>query len=204
MNLFELINQIYIQRRRAKRIFSNLLELLPPPLDRPIRILDIGSGSGLIASYIQNKRPDIIITGCDINLRTDSIIVINLCQQDSLPYKSGSFDGALLIDSLHHNKNPQLLLKEAKRVSKEFIIIKDHLLQGRFSGTILKYMDRIGNLRYNVPLPYTYWTEKKWLEVFNSLALKVTAFKRSLKLYPWPLTYAGDKSFHFIAKLKLS
>jgi len=204
MNLLELINKFYIQKRRASRICYNLLEFLPSPTGSPIHILDIGSGSGLIASYIQNKRPDIIITGCDISLRKDSFIKINQCPINKLPYKTASFDGALLIDSLHHNENPQILLEEAKRVSRDFIVIKDHLLQGRFSRVILKFMDRVGNLRFNVALPYTYWPEEKWLQVFNNLTLRVTNFKKSLKIYPWPLTYIADRSFHFIAKLKLS
>ena len=58
---------------------------------------------------------------------------------------------------LHHVKKEDLktLFKEAIRVSKKYIIIKDHYYKNSLDYLILKIYDYIGNKPYGVNLPYT-------------------------------------------------
>ena len=58
-----------------------------------------------------------------------------------LSYDDSVFDAVIFIDVLHHADNHAQLLREAIRVSKGVLIIKDHLCKGRLAFWILVFMD---------------------------------------------------------------
>lgn len=108
----------------------------------------------------------------------------------------------LLIDTLHHTSNPQALLEEAIRVSRKYIVIKDHYLQGKISLYILKFMDWIGNEAHNVSLPYNYYQYESWEKIFDSLGLEKERLITKLNLYPFPINLIFGRNYHFLALLK--
>jgi len=105
------------------------------------------------------------------------------------------------VDVLHHTKDPMILLREAARVARKTVVIKDHILDGFFAGPTLRVMDRVGNARYGVSLPYNYWSKPKWLQAFDALRMEVGSWTTQLKLYPWPASWLLDRSLHFVARL---
>jgi hypothetical protein len=62
-------------------------------------------------------------------------------------------------------------------------------------------MDRIGNARHGVALPFNYWTQQQWFQTFDALNLKIGAWKSKLGLYPRPLNGIFGRSLHFVARL---
>jgi hypothetical protein len=92
-----------------------------------------------------------------------------------------------------------VLLREAMRVARQVIVIKDHRLDGLLAGPILRAMDWVGNSRYDVSLPYNYWTKQKWLQAFDALGIEIGSWTTQLKLYPWPASCLFDRSLHFVA-----
>jgi hypothetical protein len=95
------------------------------------------------------------------------------------------------------------LLKEAVRVSKDFIIIKDHVKSGFYSEIILKYMDSVGNNSKGVPLPFNYLTRTEWDLLFAELDLHAEFYTNNLHLYPIPFNSLFDRNLHFFTKLKI-
>jgi len=85
----------------------------------------------------------------------------------SIPYGKDSFDVVMLIDVIHHADQPITLLRDAARVARQAILIKDHLVEGTFAYLTLQLMDWIGNARHGVSLPYNYWTLAKWHHVLG-------------------------------------
>ena len=79
----------------------------------------------------------------------------------------------MLVDVLHQTDDPMNLLREAVRVARQAIVIKDHLLQGAFAYPTLRFMDWVGNARHGVALPYNYWTPAEWHGAFDKLGLAV-------------------------------
>jgi len=75
------------------------------------------------------KRPRISIDGIDVLLRRDVAIPVKRFNGRSIPYGEGSFDVVMFIDVLHHAAEPMILLREAVRVARQMILIKDHLLK---------------------------------------------------------------------------
>jgi hypothetical protein len=88
----------------------------------------------------------------------------------------------VFIDVLHHTNDPVLLLREAARVARNTIVIKDHTLDGFAAGPTLRFMDRIGNRRYNVALPYNYWPKQQWLSAFEALGPSRTEHARPVRV----------------------
>jgi hypothetical protein len=115
------------------------------------------------------------------------------------------YPGAVMfVDVLHHTDDPMILLREAVRVARKTILIKDHTLKGILAEPTLRFMDLIGNARYNVKLPYNYWSESKWRDTFKTLSMNIVHWKSKLNLYYPPARWFFDRSLHFIAKLEFS
>jgi hypothetical protein len=107
----------------------------------------------------------------------------------------------MFVDVLHHTEDPNHLLREAVRVARQGLLIKDHTLTGFLASPTLRLMDRVGNQRHGVALPYNYWTQQQWLQSIESLSLKIGAWKSKLGLYAPPANWLFDRSLHFVARL---
>jgi len=172
-------------------------------MPRDASVLDVGSGDGQLARLVGDKRPDISIQGIDVLLRKDSAIPVEEFDGTTIPYCERSFDVVMFIDVLHHTDDPMVLLREAVRVARQIILIKDHTLQGALAHSTLRFMDWLGNARHNVPLPYNYWTPAQWHGACEKLGLSVSSRESNLKLYPFPADLIFGRSLHFIAALRV-
>ena len=197
MKLLDRIHSSYILPRRTRILSSHLAELIPAHA----QILDVGCGDGLLAYLIQQRRPDIALNGVDVLVRRCTHIPVRWFDGKQIPFGDGSFDTVLIVDVLHHADDPALLLREAVRVARRGLVIKDHILTGLLAGPILRMMDRRGNEREGVALPFNYWTRQQWLEAFAGLDLQIGVWKSKLGLYPPPVNAICGRSLHFVARL---
>ena len=197
MNVLEKIHGGYVHNRRVRVLIRKLSALLP---DRG-RILDVGCGDGLLASLLQQDKPNTSITGIDVMVRPATHIPVELFDGRSIPFADASFDAVIFVDVLHHTDAPMILLREAARVARKAVVIKDHTKNGIAADTTLRFMDRIGNRRYNVALPHNYWSRQRWLDAFEELNLRMDIWTSDLGLYPFPLDYFFGRSLHFISRL---
>src|SRR6185436_12619103 len=187
----------YVFQRRVRVLTRELAELLP----RNAKVLDVGCGDGLIALRIQELRPDVSISGIDIMVRPQTHIPVTKFDGSVIPHPDKSFDAVMFVDVLHHTGDPNVLLREARRVAKQAIVIKDHHRDGFLSGATLRFMDWVGNAHHGVVLPYNYWSEARWEEAFAALGVKVAAKKKYIGLYPPPASCFFDRGLHFVARL---
>ena len=197
MTFIENIHSYFVHNRRSVVLSRHLANLLPESSS----ILDVGCGDGLISRMILEARPDLHLHGIDVLIRENTHFPIKQYDGSYIPYGDGSFDGVMFVDVLHHTEDPVRLLREASRVARKTIVIKDHILNGIFADQTLRYMDRIGNRRYGINLPYNYWPKRRWLESFDSLHMDVERWIEKLDIYPWPASLVFDRSLHFIARL---
>jgi SAM-dependent methyltransferase len=200
MKFIDHVHGNYIAHRRARALSNYLAGIIPATF----HVLDIGCGDGLIAHFINEIRPDIKLQCLDIQERDLTYVSVERFDGETIPYNDASFDAVMFVDVLHHVQHPIDLLREARRVARKTILIKDHMLDGLLAGPTLRAMDWVGNARYGVSLPYNYWSKPKWLQVFDALELDIESWKTSLKLYPWPASCLFNRSLHFVARLNVT
>jgi SAM-dependent methyltransferase len=184
--------------RRIRVLAHHVAKLLPPDA----RVLDVGSGDGLLARRIMDLRPDLRIEGVDVLARAMTYIPIKLFDGVHLPFADRTFDAVMMVDVLHHAERQQVLLDEMARVAKAAVVIKDHLVRGVFARPTLRFMDWVGNARHGVSLPYSYWTPFEWDTAWAKAGLRPERVFHHLGLYPWPASMMFERGLHFIAKLE--
>lgn len=199
MNLIEQFHTAYVHNRRASVLSDHLAELLPENAS----VLDVGSGDGLLSYLIMQRRPDLKIKGVDILGRSQTHIPVERFDGSVIPYGTGTFEVIMLVDVLHHTTDPMILLREAVRVARKAVVIKDHRCDGLFDKVTLRLMDQVGNARHGVALPYNYWSQPRWFEAVDAIGLKILTWKTNLGLYPRPARWLFDRSLHFIARLDI-
>ena len=197
MNVLGRIHETHIYGRRIRRLSELLSQLIPSGC----RLLDVGCGDGRLARSLLEKRPDLQIEGVDVLLRNQTWLPVKPFDGANLPYPASSFDGVMMIDVLHHTGDPLPLLKEAVRVSRRWLVVKDHVLSGPAATLRLRLMDYVGNARHRVALPYNYLSQREWNELHRALDLKVAREVKQLGLYPGPIDYIFGADLHFIALL---
>lgn len=198
MSLIDHFHGRYVNTRRGRTLSRRIAPLLPPG-----RVLDVGCGDGALDHLIMQRRADIQISGIDVLMRGETRIPVAGFDGRRVPYGDGSFDAVLLVDVLHHTEDPLILLREAARVARRAVVIKDHTRDGWLAGPTLRLMDYVGNARHGVALPYNYWPRRIWLDAFDELALRVGYWEHDLHLYPCPAGWLFDRSLHFIARFDL-
>ena len=200
MKSIEYLHESYVFGRRVRRLSALLADLMPTGA----RCLDVGSGSGEIDRAILDRRPDLYLRGVDIVARDGAAVSTETFDGATLPNSDDSYDVVQFVDVLHHVENPASLLLEAIRVTRRFVVIKDHLLEGILAEPTLRFMDRVGNRRFGVPLPFRYLTRREWHDLFQTTNLSVDVWIGALRLYPWPASVVFDRSLHFVARLAIA
>jgi SAM-dependent methyltransferase len=183
--------------RRVRVLASQLASLLP----KNAKVLDVGCGDGTLDSLILRSRPDLTISGIDVLVRPQTHIPVVPFDGNTIPYPDRAFDVVMFVDVLHHTDDPMVLLREARRVARLAIVLKDHTKDGVLAGPTLRFMDWVGNRHHGVVLPYNYWTQTQWERAMTDLGLAAATWNAKVGLYPWPATHLFDRALHFVAKL---
>ena len=197
MKLLDSFHSNYIFKRRVK-VLSDLIASQVPAHSS---ILDVGAGDGLISKLVQSKTEHTTVEGVDVLVRDETHIPVKPFDGIELPYESNSFDVVTFVDVLHHTYEQKALLAEAKRVSRNLVLIKDHNKDGFLGNATLKFMDDVGNKKHGVALPYVYLGKQQWEKLFTELGLEIVNWEKSIGLYPFPLNLAFDRQLHVFVTL---
>jgi len=194
VTVLDLLHGRLIFVRRVDRLADALAARLPANAT----VLDIGCGDGSIAHAILQRRPDLSITGVDVLVRAETHVPVIGYDGSTLPFADDCFDAVCLVDVVHHADDPQRLLGEAARVSRDQVLVKDHVADGFLAGPTLRLMDWIGNARHGVRLPYNYLTRAEWLGHVGRLGATVRMWNTDLSLYPAPLSVVFGRGLHVL------
>ncbi|MAF36225.1 hypothetical protein CL622_03860 [archaeon] len=160
------IHSVYFPIRRRQ-----LVKRLMPELKNATTVLDIGCYDGRLSAVLQQKGQHFV--GVDTVKSNKNYIPIVLYKGKRLPFKNNQFETTLLIDVLHHTTDSLSLLQEARRVTRNKIIIKDHYYHYLFQNKLLKLFDYLGNKPYNIALPYNFLNLDSWQQLIKSSKLTI-------------------------------
>lgn len=198
LNLFKKLHHKYVFLRRIS-VLSNQIALQIP---NNIRILDIGCGDGTISKMIIDNKKKTTIEGIDIFTRESCSIPFKMFDGKTIPHADNEFDATLFVDVLHHTTNIKELITEAARVSKKYIIIKDHHYNNALDFGILKFMDWVGNAPHGVKVIYNFKNLDFWKATFNDLGFKIESLNCKIPIYPFPFNLIFGRNLHFITVLR--
>lgn len=164
-----------------------LADLITGHLRDGDRVLDIGCGGGMLGHRILNHGAcpdDVRIEGVEKFKRGDEPITVIAYDGDRLPFDPGTFDVVILADVLHHEIDELGLLRDALRVARRGVIIKDHKPEGVLAHQRICFLDWAANNPYGVKCLYRYHTRRQWAEIYDEIGVNVLAEERTIDLYP--------------------
>lgn len=188
-----------VHRRRVDVLAQGVASIFPACST----LLDVGCGDGTIAKQLAQRVPGLKATGAEYSPRADCAIPCTSFDGVHLPFEDKSFDCCMFIDVLHHSLDPLSILRDAARVSRKYVLIKDHLAENVLDHWTLRIMDWVGNRPHGVVLPYAYLSKAQWKALYEDAGLVVQQTERAIKLYPPPLSWIFGRGLHFISVLAI-
>ncbi len=123
-------------QRRAERLIRFIL----PELPSIGPILDIGSGTGHNAQFLARIAPLDVIQAdvVDIHLVGRGPVVFD---GKALPFPDAHFSASILLFVLQYTAEPELLLKETRRVTSGRVMVLQSIYSGRIGHSVLRAWD---------------------------------------------------------------
>ncbi|MBA3961645.1 MAG: class I SAM-dependent methyltransferase [Chthoniobacterales bacterium] len=165
-----------------------LTELILPYLHEGDSILDVGCGNGTLgaklASAAAGKGLSVKVSGLERFPRGGEPIPVSSYSGGRFPFDDRTFDVVILADVLHHELDPDALLRECARVGRRYLVIKDHQLAGPLAKARVSLIDWAANAPYGVKCLYRYNRPAEWNAILHDLSLTTEGLYSSIDLYP--------------------
>ena len=177
--------------RKDRAAYDEMYELIRP-IVRHKTVLELATGTGLIAKHIVNAAAHIEATDASAEMITEAkrtrSAKLHFSVQDMfrLPYANQSFNVVIVSNALHIVPQPEKALQEIKRVLKDdgVLIAPTFTHAGNsFSGMVRAFFMRMAGF----PL-HSKWTSEEYLRFLrqNGWAVRKSAVLKA----SFPLTYA--------------
>jgi len=169
------------------------------------RILDIGSGFGALGKRIEETSKksgiEVKVQGLEKHARGGELIETLSFDGYNIPSEDSSYDVVILADVVHHEEDYMRLLKEAARVTRRFLIIKDHTANGFLGHQRVSFMDWAANSPYGVKCLYRYFSASEWADIYEKLGLEIEKEITSIRLYQEPFNFIFGNRLQYLAIL---
>ena len=152
---------------------KRLAEIVASLCEENSYILDFGCSDGCTAKMIMELKPSLNIVGVDIQCNGTAQIPRTIYDGKKIPYPDNTFDIVLSLDVLHHTEEMASLIEEMKRVSRKYIIIKDHMVYSTYSRWLVGLSDFVSNVPYGINCAFNFPTPEQWNEMFSKLNLTI-------------------------------
>ena len=151
---------------RVEPIIASFASVIQPRS----RIIDIGTGTGLVAQEL-TRLFDAHVTLVDVAPYNHTRLPLTICDSRALAFADNSFDHGLLSFVLHHSPHPEVILREALRVSREVVVIENDV-RGAMRGAVTRWIDSLPAIRYGTPPCHFTRTREEWLGWFEGFPVE--------------------------------
>jgi decaprenyl-phosphate phosphoribosyltransferase len=151
-----------------------LVDAILPHLKPGDRVLDVGCGVGTLGRAILDHPgcpAGVEVAGLERSTRGGEPIPVRQYDGGRMPDGDGAHDVVIVADVLHHEEDPDELLRECARVSRRLVIIKDHQVRGPWSKLRVSAMDWAANAPHGVKCLFAYRSPEEWSRVPGELGM---------------------------------
>jgi len=178
-----------------------LVETISPHLEPGDKVLDVGCGSGALGAALlkANGAKNLVVHGLEKHRRGGEPIQVVPYDEKQFPFTDNSYDAVIVADVLHHEEEPEQLLRECIRVSRRLLVIKDHQITGPLAYERICLIDWAANAPYGVRCLYRYKTPQEWSACLEHLLLEPVQRLDRMNLYPPVVNLLFGRSLQFLA-----
>jgi SAM-dependent methyltransferase len=169
---------------------ENLFRRVNPYLAECKSILDVGAFSCALAKKFQEQGKKVTaLDVIDVSLFEDIRPIVY--DGVNFPFKEDSFDAAIFLFVLHHTKDPEQLVAEAKRVARRVIIMED-VVRGPFHKYATGIFDSLLNFEFKGH-PHKNKTDEEWCRIFEKAGFRLVEKKSQWFTFMLHTTYVLDR-----------
>ena len=150
-----------LEKRAAAFISMFEGELRPDSM-----ILDIGAGPGVYFKPLMDK--GYWVSLLDTERYKSCPYPVTYCDGKTYPFMDKSFEMSLLITVLHHTPDPEAVLLEAKRVTKDFVVVIEDVYDTWLGRLFAIIRDASLNFEF-FGHPMNFRSYSGWKETFKRL-----------------------------------
>ena len=143
--------------------------------------VDVGAGEGWYAQHLMDDGVVARITPVEVQRRALTLVEPVLYDGARLPFDDRAVDLVYAVDVVHHAGDPLALLADMARISRKWLVLKDHTYASVFGKTTLSLLDELGNRRFGIPSPGRYQHAWDWLP-----GLEAAGFVPRAMIHPAP------------------
>ena len=135
--------------------------------------VDVGAGDGWLARTLVDEGLIGHCTAVDVRRRHGAVQEAVLYDGTTLPFPNASVELAYAVDAAHHAIDAEQFIGEVARVSRRWVLIKDHTYRTEVGRLLLKALDEAGNRRFGVGSPGNYQRGFDWFEILEARGYRV-------------------------------
>lgn len=122
----------------------------------------------------------ISVTGVDVKDYNATLDPVTIYDGRRLPFADGSFDAVIINSVLHHCDDPEGVLREAVRVSRNRLQVLEDIFSNPLGLQFLKFNDWLTNVPFGNACPFYFRTDAGWKDTWKRFGLELVA-ERSMR-----------------------